>query len=58
MNDTPENIKKIQLQIWLAKSPQERLTRMMKDNAALMQFWNITKKPAPDTNVSQKANNQ
>ena len=32
MTDTPEHIKKIQLEIWLAKTPEERLTQFLKDN--------------------------
>jgi hypothetical protein len=39
MNDTPENIKKLQLKIWLSKSPMERLRQMMENNASLFQFW-------------------
>ena len=39
MNDTPENIKKLQLKVWLSKSPMERLKQMMEDNASLVQFW-------------------
>ena len=32
MTDTPDHIKKIQLEIWLAKTPEERLTQFLKDN--------------------------
>ena len=32
MTDTPEHIKKIQLEIWLAKTPEERLTQFLTDN--------------------------
>ncbi len=39
MQDTPEHIKKIQLQIWLAKSPSERLLQAIVDNEALFAFW-------------------
>lgn len=35
MKDTPEHIKKIQLEIWLAKTPEERLTQFLKDNDAM-----------------------
>ena len=44
MNDTPEHIRKLQLNIWLSKSPEERLRQMMESNAALMQFWANAKK--------------
>ena len=39
MNDTPQNIKDLQLRIWLSKSPGERLKQFMEDNASLFQFW-------------------
>jgi hypothetical protein len=42
MTDTPENIKALQLRIWLSKSPMERLRQMMADNEALMKFWSVT----------------
>lgn len=35
MTDTPDHIKKIQLEIWLAKTPEERLTQFLKDNDAM-----------------------
>ena len=44
MTDTPQNIKDLQLKIWLSKTPMERLKRMMEDNAALFRFWANTKK--------------
>ena len=44
MNDTPQNIKDLQLKIWLSKSPGERLKQFMEDNAALFQFWNSVQK--------------
>jgi hypothetical protein len=39
MNDTPQNIKDLQLKIWLSKPPMERLRQMMENNAMLYQFW-------------------
>ena len=39
MSDTPEHVKKIQLEIWLAKSPAERLYQAIQDNEALFTFW-------------------
>ena len=44
MNDTPQNIKELQLKIWLSKSPMERLKQMMEDNASLIQFWTSARK--------------
>lgn len=39
MTDTPKEIKDLQLKIWLAKSPAERLRQMLVDNEALYKFW-------------------
>lgn len=38
MTDTPDHIKKIQLDIWLAKTPEERLTQFLKDNDEMFKF--------------------
>lgn len=35
MNDTPEHIRKLQLKIWLQKSPGERLYQALKSNEEL-----------------------
>lgn len=43
MNDTPQNIKELQLKIWLSKPPGERLRQFMADNASLFQFWSIAR---------------
>jgi hypothetical protein len=40
MTDTTQEIKNIQLTIWLKKSPMERLRQFMIDNEALIKFWN------------------
>jgi hypothetical protein len=42
MTDTPRHIKEIQLEIWLSKSPAERLKQMMINNEALIRFWSAT----------------
>jgi hypothetical protein len=44
MEDTPEHIKKLQLEIWLAKPPGERLRLAIKSNEELHAFWNAGKK--------------
>ena len=44
MNDTPEDVRKIQMQIWLSKSPAERLLQCRKDNDDLMIFFESAKK--------------
>jgi hypothetical protein len=43
MTDTPEQIKKLQLQIWLSKSPGERLRQFLVDNDALYDFGKVMK---------------
>ena len=43
MDDTPQHVKDLQLQIWLAKSPMERLHQFLVDNEALYRFWNANK---------------
>lgn len=42
MTDTPEQIKALQLKLWLDKPPMERLRQMMLDNEALIKFWSNT----------------
>ncbi len=43
MNDTPQHIYDLQLKLWLAKSPGERLRQLMIDNDALFKFWREAK---------------
>ncbi len=43
MNDTPQHIKDLQLQIWLSKLPGERLRQFLIDNEALFTFWREAK---------------
>lgn len=43
MIDTPQNIKELQLKIWLSKAPGERLKKFMQDNASLFQFWRMAR---------------
>ncbi len=60
MNDTPDEIKKLQLQIWLSKSPAERLKQFLIDNDTLMQFWKKgpEKQDALSTNESERSKTQ
>ena len=53
MNDTTPDIKKKQLEIWLAKSPGERLMQFIIDNDAMFKALNEFKKSS-DKNESQK----
>lgn len=39
MTDTPDHIKKIQLEIWLSKTPAVRPKQFCNDNDILMQYW-------------------
>ena len=39
MTDTPQYIKELQLEIWLSKSPMERLKQTLETNGQLLQFW-------------------
>ena len=43
MTDTTQDIKNLQLKIWLDKSPTERLHQFMTDNEALIKFWKEVK---------------
>lgn len=39
MTDTPEHIKKLQQEIWMRKTPGERLEQFLKDNEAMYLLW-------------------
>lgn len=39
MTDTPQHVKDLQLKLWLAKEPGERLRQLMINNDALYKFW-------------------
>ncbi|MEP7108988.1 MAG: hypothetical protein ABI760_13430 [Ferruginibacter sp.] len=43
MHDTPQQIYDLQLKLWLAKPPVERLHQLMIDNEALFKFWSEVK---------------
>ncbi|GAA4741338.1 hypothetical protein GCM10023229_20860 [Flavisolibacter ginsenosidimutans] len=43
MTDTPDHIKKLQLEIWLSKPPGERLRQFLVDNDAMYSFWRTAK---------------
>ncbi len=44
MQDTPEHVKQIQLDIWMSKTISERLERTILDNDALFKFWKEARK--------------
>ena len=39
MQDTPEHIKQLQLEIWLSKTMSQRLEQFILDNDALFKLW-------------------
>ena len=43
MQDTPEHIKQLQLDIWLSKTISERLEQFILDNDALFKLWQQAK---------------
>ena len=51
MTDTTPEIKQKQLEIWMAKTPMERLRQTLEDNDALYALWANLKKNKPE-NVS------
>ena len=44
MSDTPQQIKNIQLNLWLSKTPEERLMQFLKDNNEMYMAILRTKK--------------
>lgn len=44
MNDTPKHVQDKQFEIWLAKSPEERLRQTLEDNDDLFNLWKTLKK--------------
>jgi hypothetical protein len=56
MIDTTQDIKNLQLKIWLEKSPMERLRQFMTDNEALIKFWNEVKPSDKILKVNSREN--
>lgn len=52
MDDTPDHIKKIQLEIWLSKTPAERIRQFLNDNEMLYRFWDSAKEGGNTTLAS------
>ncbi len=50
MQDTPEHIKQMQLDIWMSKTMSERLERCIIDNDALFKFWKEARKQISPNN--------
>ena len=44
MSDTPQHIRDLQLKLWFAKTPEERLTQFLKDNDEMFRFILAAKK--------------
>ncbi|HRH60529.1 MAG TPA: hypothetical protein PL045_08160 [Chitinophagaceae bacterium] len=43
MNDTPKHICQLQLEIWLSKTPAERLRQFIEDNDSLFNYGKNTR---------------
>jgi hypothetical protein len=58
MTDTPQHIKDLQLKLWLAKPPGERLYQFLVDNDAMMKALIDAKKklniPLGELDLSKK----
>lgn len=54
MNDTSDDIKEMQLKLWLSKEPKERLYQMLIDNESLFKFWGNIKKVTKSNIVNNK----
>jgi len=39
MTDTTQKVKDLQLQIWMSKTPEERLMTFLKDNEVMYLIW-------------------
>ena len=55
MTDTTAEIRQKQLEIWLAKTPAERLRITLEDNDALCNFWDMLKKNNSERKVDEDA---
>ena len=51
MTDTPEHIKKLQLSVWLSKTPSERLEQFLRDNETFFKMMQVAKKKLRDQNA-------
>ena len=51
MDDTPQHIKDLQLEIWLAKSPGERLYQFLVDNDKMYQGIQALQKNSEEKNL-------
>ena len=56
MEDTTQDIKHLQLQIWLKKPAGERLRQFLDDNEELFAFWNKTKEQLKNFPQQNKLN--
>lgn len=58
MDDTPDHIKKIQLEIWLAKPPEERIRLTLQMNDDLFGLWNEVRRNMADQKQDILGNSQ
>ena len=55
MQDTPEHIKQLQLDIWLSKTIPERLEQFILDNDALFKLWKQAQEQISSNNNASAA---
>lgn len=55
MTDTSQHIKDLQLKIWLAKPPMERLRQFLIDNDALYKFWKAAHANSEEKSITSAA---
>jgi hypothetical protein len=55
MDDTPDHVKKIQLDIWLAKPFEERLRLTLQMQDELFTFWREVKKSMVENYPDKKS---
>jgi hypothetical protein len=55
MQDTPEHIKQLQLELWLSKTMSERLEQFLLDNDALFKLWKQAQQQVSANNNNMEA---
>jgi hypothetical protein len=52
LTDTPKHIKEIQLKLWLAKTPEQRLFQFITENDA---WWNAIKEAKANYKIQKES---
>ena len=55
MQDTPEHIKQLQLELWLSKTMSERMEQFLLDNDALFKLWKQAQQQVSANNNNMEA---